>query len=124
MGTVATWAQTASAVCWSKADGAEVCVPLSVMRATFPNGYATGDPSPLHLAQQNVLAVQIQYAQELEARRQCEGTLGPLQAKAHAAVLSEQQDRLTAAEAEAAPPGMTWDAKTRRYVVTPAKEGQ
>lgn len=106
-----------SEICWPLKHGdlPMVCVPMTILRATFA-GYEAGQPSPLHVAQQQLISAQIQYAQELEAHRACEGALGPLQAKAHSDVLAKQQAALTAALEAAAPTGTTWDAKARRYV--------
>lgn len=107
-------------ICWT--DGSEQqCIPLSIVRATF-QGYQQGGAPPVNQVRQDLIAAQAQLAEALKTFRQCEGTLGPLQAQAHQAALQQQQQRLNEDNAKAAPPGMSWDTKANHYVLAPAPD--
>lgn len=112
-------AQTvATQVCWASESGTQVCVPLSVMRATFST-YVKDGPSPISAYRQDLITTQQQLAEEIRKHRECEGILGPLQANQHAQLLQQQQAMLDKTNADAAPDGMLWDTKTQRYISKP-----
>jgi hypothetical protein len=104
-----------STICWGS-----TCVPVSVVKQTFEGYQAMSAPPTLALRQQ-MITIQAQLADEIKARRQCEGTLGPLQAKLHGEILTQQQTDIDAALKSAAPPGMHWDKAVQKYVVGPEK---
>lgn len=91
-------------VCWSRADGAEQCVPLSIVQATFTH-YQAGQASPLAIEQSSHL-------ETLDTLRAVEGELSACRRVALAGV---KQDLLRSVQG-AAPEGDVWDPKIGRYV--------
>lgn len=94
------------------------CIPMSVIRVEFEN-YLPDAAPPTSQIRQLLIQVQTQLASEMQSRRQCEATLGPLQAEQHGKQLQQQQADLDATNAKAAPAGKVWDAKQQRYVTPP-----
>ena len=126
IGKLAAQQTAAETVCFQGEAGKQ-CVPLSVVRATFAS-YQDGGAPPTLALRQDLITTQSQLAETLKQFRNCEGTLGPLQADQHSKLLQQQQQLLDNENAMAAPVGMAWDPKQQKYVVkapetTPAKKG-
>jgi len=104
-------------ICWGVGADRQ-CAPLSIVKATF-QGWQPGMAAPTASYKQDLIALQGQLAETLKNFRQCEGTLGPLQAESHSRLIQQQQQQLNEENVKAAPPGMTWDQKLNRYVPAP-----
>jgi len=107
------------AICF-QGDSGQQCIPLSVMKTTFA-GYQDGAPAPTNALRQDLITTQGQLAETLKQFRNCEGTLGPLQAEQHGKLLQQQQNLLDTDNAKAAPDGTAWDPKAQKYVPKPAQ---
>jgi hypothetical protein len=102
---IALRAQNNSAsVCWDQKEGkGGVCVPVEVMRATFPT-YTEGQASPLTEARQVIHDLQNQLLTTRDQLSQAQHQL-----------LVQDQLEINAAFVAAAPEGYVWDASTHAY---------
>lgn len=110
--TVASRQGGSDTVCWPKSetDQTSVCVPLSVLRATFA-GHTADAISPL-------ATEQLDHLRSIDSLRQAETAL----VRCMTTVAAGQRDQLLASIVAAAPSGTVFDPAVGRYVKVDKKD--
>lgn len=103
--------------CWDN-DGKEMCVPVSILKATFAT-YEAGSVSPLAIEQNEHLATYRRWREADAQLVQCRSALLPLQAPRESEAIEAQQRRLVESAKAAAPPGTVFDEATGKYITKP-----